>query len=98
LRKETLQGRRAQRHRTGEHSPWIKDALVFPACPLVFYYDIIGSVEMLLTRFLNVGGAISCGLGGILALISISKGKLARQLQGAHQVENLTGTEVIKSF
>ena len=42
------------------------------------------------TRILNVGGAISVGLGSLFALIAYANGKHARQLQSAHQIENLT--------
>jgi len=45
----------------------------------------------LTTRILNIGGAVSCGIGSLLALIAISNGKHARQLRGAYSLENLTG-------
>jgi len=45
----------------------------------------------LTTRVLNIGGAVSCGIGSLLALIALVNGKHARQLQGAYSLDTLTG-------
>ena len=46
---------------------------------------------MRLSRLLNICGAVSCSLGGFFGLIAWVKNKHARQLQGAVQIDHLTG-------
>lgn len=43
-----------------------------------------------LLRFLNVGGALTAGIGGVLALVALVKGREARSLRGVISVDNLT--------
>jgi hypothetical protein len=42
-------------------------------------------------QILNWGGSISCTLGALLVWIASVTGKEARQLQGARQVNGLSG-------
>jgi hypothetical protein len=46
---------------------------------------------MMLLSFLQWGGVSCCSLGGLLALLGVAKGRQARELSTATQVENLAG-------
>ena len=46
---------------------------------------------MMLLSFLQWGGVSFCSLGGLLALVGVAKGRQARELSTATQVENLAG-------
>ena len=48
-------------------------------------------MRLRLTRLLTSLGAVSCGVGGVLALVAFFKCKHARALQAITHVENLSG-------
>jgi hypothetical protein len=51
--------------------------------------------KMRLHQLLNLGGAVSCSLGGILALISLLKGREARHLSSATYIESLAELKAV---